>query len=495
MFTVTYRRLLVNAVVIIGAMAVSCVAARAADAPSAKPNIVFILADDLGWTDLGCMGSKYYETPNIDRLAAESVRFMRHHHCQNCAPTRAAIMSGQWPQRTGIYTVGNLDRGSAAARKMNVPPNATQLPLDRKTIADQLKAAGYATGMFGKWHLGQGAGFHPSKRGFDEAIVSDGKHFDFVTSPPTEYPKGQYLADFITDRSVAFIEKHKDKPFFLYVPHFAVHSPHVAKPELIAKFKDKPGAGGHDNPTYAAMIASVDESVGRIRAKLDELKLSEQTIVIFSSDNGGVGGYEEIGGKGITDNKPLRGGKGMLYEGGVRVPLFIRWPGVTKPGVCEEPTQHIDWYPTLSEIAGASKPPQKLDGLSFVPLLRDSSAQLPRDGLFAHFPGYLEGYKTNQWRTSPVTTIVTRQWKLLEFHETGKVELYNLQADGSEKQDLAAKEPAKTKELRERLAAWRNETNAAMPTMKTAEQIKADTATPEAPAKKGKGKRKAATEE
>src|SRR5438552_2158319 len=255
-------------------------------APAAQderpPNFVFILADDLGWTDVGCQGSKYYETPAIDRLASQGTRFTSFAVCQNCAPTRAAIMSGQYPPRTGVYTVQNLDRGAAKDRKMEVPKNVTELPLDRVTVAQALKSAGYATAMFGKWHLGQQGEYHPSRRGFDEAIVSMGRHFDFVTDPKADVPKGAYLADWLTDRAVDFIEKNRERPFFLYLPHFGVHAPHQAKPELIEKYKGKAPAGGHKNPTYAAMIDSIDQSVARVVAKLDELKLSEKTVVIFS---------------------------------------------------------------------------------------------------------------------------------------------------------------------------------------------------------------------
>ncbi|HEU0069016.1 MAG TPA: sulfatase-like hydrolase/transferase, partial [Nitrospiraceae bacterium] len=261
----------------------------AAEADSARPNIVYILADDLGWTDTGTYGSKYYETPNIDRLAAQGLKFTRYHNCQNCQPTRAALMTGQYAARTGVYTVGGIERFNWQSRPLRPVDNAENLPLEKVTIAQQLKAAGYATGMFGKWHLGQQGEYHPSRRGFDEAFVTMGKHFNFVTQPKVDYPDGTYLADWLTDRAVDFIERHKSEPFFLYLPHFGVHSPHEAKPDLIAKFKDKPAVGGHRNPTYAAMIYSVDESVGRIMKLLDELQLAENTVVIFSSDNGGVG--------------------------------------------------------------------------------------------------------------------------------------------------------------------------------------------------------------
>jgi arylsulfatase A-like enzyme len=201
------------------------------------------MADDLGYTDLACFGSKYYETPNIDKLASQGMKLTSHHHCQNCQPTRAALMSGQYAARTGVYTVGGIDRFDWSTRPLRPVDNVTELPLEKKTVAQAMKTAGYATGMFGKWHLGESGDYHPGKRGFDEAIVSMGQHFDFKTNPRTEYPQGQYLADFLTDKAVDFIQRHKDAPFFLYLPHFGVHSPYQAKPELIAKFKDKAARG------------------------------------------------------------------------------------------------------------------------------------------------------------------------------------------------------------------------------------------------------------
>ncbi len=456
------------------------------------PNIIFVLADDLGWTDLACQGSKYYETPNIDRLAAEGLRFTSYHNCQNCQPTRAALLSGQYGPRTGVYTVGGIQRFEWQSRPLRPVDNAEALPLEKITFAQTLKQAGYATGMFGKWHLGNGPAHHPKARGFDEAIVSMGKHFDFNTNPKVAHQEGAYLADFLTEQAVDFIRRHQDGPFFLYLPHFGVHSPHQAKPELIEHFKPKPGVGGHNNPVYAAMIASVDESVGRLLALLDELKLAENTVVIFSSDNGGVGGYQRegiTGGGSITDNAPLRSGKGSLYEGGIRDPFIVRWPGTVKPGATTDvPVIHVDLYPTFLEIAGAKAPADyPLDGESLAPLLREAGASLKRNAIYQHFPGYL-GAGPGSWRTTPVGVIQSGDWKLMEFFEDHRLELYNLRDDLGEQHNLAAEKPEKTKELHAKMLAWRQSVGAQMPAPNT--DIK-----PTGAEKKRGGKRKQQAEE
>lgn len=438
-----------------------------------KPNVVFILADDLGYTDVACYGSKYYETPNIDRMASQGVRFTDGYTCgPNCQPTRAALMSGQYGPRTGVYTVGNIDRFNWRSRSLRPVNNVTELPLSRTTVAQAMKSAGYVTGMFGKWHLGNNGPHHPGKRGFDEAIVADGRHFDFPTNPETDYPPGIYLADFLTDKAVDFIRRHKEKPFFLYLPHFAVHTPHQAKADGIARFKDKPPVGGHHDPTYAAMIASVDESVGRILALLDELRLSENTLVVFSSDNGGVGGYRREGlthAGDATDNAPLRGGKGMLYEGGVRVPYIFRWPGRIKPGSsCDQPINSVDLYPTLLELASARPPAdQPLDGTSYLGLLTGTKAPVPDRAVYWHFPGYL-GSGQGQWRTLPVGVVRIGNLKLLEFFEDNRLELYDLSKDIGEKNNLAAAMADKVKEMRDNLHSWRKQVDARMPTPHTA---------------------------
>ena len=465
----------------------------AAASEAAKPNIVFILADDLGYTDIAPFGSKYYETPNLDRLAAQGMKLTNFHQCQNCAPTRAALMTGQYGPRTGIYTVGAIDRFDWSTRPLRPVDNVENLPLDRVLLPQALKSVGYATGMFGKWHLGQQGDYAPGKRGFDEAIVSMGAHFDFATSPPTDYPKGQYLADFLTDKAVSFIERHRAGPFFLYLPHFGVHSPHDAKPELIARFKNKLGVGGHNNPTYAAMIASVDESVGRVMAKLEELKLADNTVLIFASDNGGVGGYVREGLKkagDVTDNAPLRSGKGSLYEGGTRVPFIVRWPGRVKAGSeCAVPAIHVDFYPTFVALAGGAMPAKQIfDGESLVPLFREGGAKLAREAIFQHFPGYL-GAGADEWRTTPVSLIHEGDWKLMEFLEDGRLELYNLRDDLGETKNLAATQPERAKALHAKLVAWRAAVNAPMPTKNDP-----SAASKESTAKKKGGKKKKAQE-
>ncbi len=451
------------------------------------PNIVYIMADDLGWTDLACYGSRYYETPHLDALAAGGMKFTDAYTCgPNCQPTRAALLSGQYGPRTGVYTVGDIDRFNWRSRPLRPVDNVTSLPLDKITIAQTLKSAGYATGMFGKWHLGEQGQYHPSHRGFDEAVVSAGRHFAFNTNPKVAVNEGEYLADFLTEKSLDFIRRHRNEPFFLYVPHFGVHSPHEAKPELIERFKSKAGAGGHSNPTYAAMIASVDESVGRIVALLDDLKLSERTLVVFTSDNGGVGGYAREGlprSGGVTDNAPLRGGKGMLYEGGVRVPLIARWPGRIAPGaVSHEPVCSVDVYPTLVELAGAARPQDyPLDGESLVTLFEGNKhTTLERDAIYWHFPGYL-GAGADGWRTTPAGAIRSGNYKLIEFFEDDRLELYNLSTDPGEKQNLASSDPMRVRELHEKLVTWRKAVGAKMPAVNSER---------EEPAKSGKLKKR-----
>ncbi|KPK43590.1 MAG: hypothetical protein AMK72_13120 [Planctomycetes bacterium SM23_25] len=431
-----------------------------------KCNILFILIDDLGWRDVGFMGSRYYQTPHIDKLAGEGMIFTRAYtNGPNCAPTRACLLSGQYTPRHGVYTVGTSARGSSRHRKLIPIKNTTTLDAKVVTIAEALKSAGYTTASMGKWHLGSGPVTGPRGQGFDVNVGGN------QAGSPRSYfspyrnrdlpngPKGEYLTDRLTDEAIKFIKANKTKPFFLYLPHYAVHTPIQAKKELIAKYKGKAPSGGQGNPAYAAMIESTDQGVGRIMDALDELKLADNTVVFFFSDNGGVGR--------ITSNAPLRGAKGMLYEGGVRVPLAVRWPGKIKPGSkCDTPVIGIDFYPTILQMAGAARPAgQVLDGESLVGLM--TAGRPPkRKAIFWHFPCYLQAAGRGRWRTTPAGAVQQDDWKLIEFFEDGRLELYNLADDLGEKNDLAAKMPQRTKQMHELLKAWRKSLGAPVPTQR-----------------------------
>jgi arylsulfatase A-like enzyme len=419
-----------------------------------KPNFVFIFIDDLGWRDLGVAGSDYYETPNIDKLAGQGVVFTdAYSNAPNCAPTRACLMSGQYTPRHGVFTVGTPERGPAKLRKLIPTPNTTSLDTKAVTIPEALKSAGYTSACLGKWHLGNKEPHRPQDQGFD--VV-------FQRSRRSHFTKdGQYLTDRLTEEAVKFIEANKDKRFFLYLSHHAVHTPIQAKKELIDKYKKKKPANGHNNPEYAAMIESVDQSVATVMDKLDELGLAENTVVFFFSDNGGHANF--------TSMAPLRGSKGMLYEGGIRVPMIVRWPGRAQPGgICSVPVIGIDFYPTMLEMAGVEKPAgHVLDGESIVPLLRAKGA-FKREAIFWHFPAYLEPYNKQQrpWRTTPAGAVRQGSWKLIEFFEDGRLELYNLKRDLSEKNNLAEKMPEKAEELHQLLVNWRKSVDAPVPTEK-----------------------------
>ncbi|HUW18835.1 MAG TPA: sulfatase [Sedimentisphaerales bacterium] len=431
-----------------------------------RPNFVFIFIDDMGWKDVGFMGSRYYETPNIDKLAGEGVVFTSAYaNGPNCAPSRACLMSGQYTPRHGVYTVGSSERGPAHLRKLVPIKNNTTLDPKVVTVAEALKSAGYVTASIGKWHLGRGAETGPEGQGFDVSIAggrtgATRRHFSpYSLDNLTDGPEGEYLADRLTDEALRFIETNKDRPFFLYLPHYAVHTPLQAKKAMIDKYTNKAPDGGQKNPTFAAMVESVDQSVGRVMKRIDELGLRDNTVVFFFSDNGGVFG--------ITSMEPLRGGKGMLYEGGIREPMIVRWPGRFKAGsVCDVPVIGIDFYPTMLEIAGAPKPEGHiLDGESIVPLLRGTQS-LKREAIFWHLPAYLPanyGWKET-WRTTPAGAMRQGDWKLIEYFEDGRLELYNLKDDISERNNLAQRMPDKTRELHELLKKWRKSVNAPVPT-------------------------------
>jgi len=442
------------------------------------PNIVLIVADDLGWTDTGAYGSQYYETPNIDRLAREGIRFLSAYASPNCAPTRAALLTGRYAPRTGIYTVGSGARGLDEFRAMIPAENVTNLAPAEVVFAEPIRAAGYRTAHMGKWHMGTGE-YAPEKQGFDlnvggnETGSPKGGYFAPWDNPQLQPgAEGEHLTDRLADRAVEFIQTEDERPFLLYLPFYSVHTPIQAKPELEAKYAAKTPSGGHSNPKYAAMVETLDTAVGRVLAALDEEGLAENTVVIFTSDNGGLGGYAAAGVDNrieVTDNAPLRGGKGMLYEGGVRVPLIVRWPGVAPPGATSsEAVGSVDFYPTLLEIARAERPSvDSIDGRSFTNLIRDAVGSEPRPPLYWHFPGYLEARtETGAWRTTPGGAILEGNYKLIEFFEDGSLELYDLDEDIGEKANLATVDPAKTRELHQKLIQWRLETSAPMPTRK-----------------------------
>jgi arylsulfatase A-like enzyme len=449
--------------------------------PENRPNIIFILVDDMGWKDVGFMGSEYYETPNIDRLASKGMVFTQAYSgAANSAPTRACLLTGQYAPRNGLYTVSNSDRGDAAERRLIPIANKTEIPLSKIIVPEALKSAGYISAAIGKWHIGH----TPIQQGFDvgfdrEAMGFKGGHFN---------SNGEYLADRLTDEAVNFIIEHNPastgRPFFLYLAHHAVHTPIEAKEEIISKYRKKPASGCHQNPVYAAMIHSVDESVAKLNSKLIELGLSENTILILYSDNGGHGTF--------TCQKPLRGGKGMFYEGGIRVPMFVYWPLKIKPAsVCDVPVISTDFYPTFLDIAGISNTGNHtLDGTTLLPLL-EGGKTLERNKLFWHFPAYLESYaglkedsRDPLFRSRPVSVIRKGDWKLMLFHEewvldggrakiseNNSVELYNLAKDQGERNNLCNKEIIKRDELLEELLQWIKETDAPIPSEKNREYI------------------------
>ncbi len=428
-----------------------------------RPNFVFILVDDLGWTDNACFGSDFYETPNIDRLAGQGMKFTNAYAaCPVCSPTRAAILTGKYPARLNI-TDWIPGRKQWPAARLLVPSFHQQLPHEEITIAEMLKPAGYTSASTGKWHLG-GEGFDPTTQGFDLNVAGTARGSPRSYFGPFDLPnlqggdQNQYLPDRLTTEALAFIEKNRDRPFFLYLPYFLVHLPLQAKKELIARYEPRAaGRRRQNNATYAAMVASLDENVGRLLSKLSELGIADHTVVFYTSDNGGLlyeGGRKDP----VTSNRPLRAGKGHLYEGGIRVPLIVRWPGAVPPGsVSGVPVSSIDYFPTIREIAGVEADPSlAIDGVSLVPVLRGTGS-LHRDALYWHYPHY-----SNQGG-QPGGAIREGDWKLIEFYEDGRRELYHLAEDIGERNNLAQKMPDKAAELHNKLQAWRASVKANMP--------------------------------
>ncbi len=451
---------------------------------AAKPtNIVFFLVDDLGQRDLGCYGSTFYETPNVDRLAKEGARFTdAYAACPVCSPTRASIMTGQWPQRTGItdYIGAPLQPSLWNRNTKLLPASYTdRLALDTVTLAESMKRAGYATFFAGKWHMGP-EGWWPENQGFDinrggidrGGPYGGNKYFSPYDNPRlTDGPVGEHLPDRLATETNTFIEANKDKPFFAYFSFYSVHTPLMARDDLKQKYQAKrtrlglEEKWGREEPrdvrlvqqhaVYAAMVEAMDQAVGKVLTKLDELGLTDNTLVIFTSDNGGLSTSEGW----PTSNLPLRGGKGWMYEGGIREPLLIRWPAVAKAeSVIDVPVTSPDFYPTLLDAAGIQRlSDQTLDGVSLKPLLQ--SGQLPERGLFWHYPHY-----GNQGG-APAAAIRRGNWKLIEWFEDSRTELFNLAQDLGEQHNLAATEVDRVKALQKELHEWQEQVGAKLPTL------------------------------
>jgi len=419
------------------------------------PNILFIYLDDFGWRDAGFMGSDFYETPHLDGLAGRGLVFTDAYSCAaNCAPARACLLSGQYTPRHEIFNVGTSPRGQAEDRLLTHVPGTATLRPDIVTWAESLQAAGYRTGMFGKWHLGT----TPGEQGFDVSV-------DYRSLPGFKGhlgPDGAYLSDVLTDRCIEFIEESEGGRWCAYLSHLAVHTPLQPKAELLPKYREKRPGELHQHVEMATMIQAVDDGVGRLVARLEALELLEDTVILFSSDNGGYGP--------ATDMDPLFGYKGNYYEGGIRVPLFVHWPDVVPAGETGVPVTGVDLYPTLLAIAGAERPDQALDGVSLLPLLQGSEvAGLEDRALFWHFPAYLQSYRVKDeqrdplFRTRPCSVIRRGRFKLHEYFEDGALELYDLAEDIGERENLADEEPGKRDELLRLLREWREGLDAPVP--------------------------------
>jgi arylsulfatase A len=419
-----------------------------------RSNVIVVLVDDLGWRDLSCQGSSYFETPAIDRLAAEGMRFTRGYSaCTVCSPSRAAMLTGQYPARLRLtdWITGHVKPDA----KLSPPDWTQQLPLETTTVAERLQASGYATASIGKWHLG-GPQFFPEHQGFDLNIAGcDKGHPPSYFSPygiPTlpDGPEGEYLTDREAAEAVRFITAHRNEPFFLYLPHYCVHTPLQAKPDVMARYESKQVASQNpQKPAYAAMVESVDDSLERIMATLRKLGIRDRTAVVFTSDNGGLAW--------VTDNRPLRAGKGSAYEAGVRVPLIISWPGLTRPGTTSDvPVITPDIPTTILAVTGVGpQPGQSLDGRDLSAVL--AGGDLERAALYWHYPHYHPGGAT------PYSAILAGSWRLVHFYEDDRDELYDLAIDPGETADLAATNDRQREAIRRQLDAWLKETGAQMP--------------------------------
>ena len=443
-------------------------------------NFVVIMADDLGWTGLSGYGSDLHQTPNLDQLAHDALKFSNAYASASiCTPTRAALMTGKAPARLNMTIWHEASQNPPQNRKLIPPVVEGNLSHDEVTLAEVLREGGYRTGHVGKWHLGQ-ASHYPETQGFDYTFggsfwgapatfyfpyrgtwgSGDRAHPRYVPGiNAADFRSDEYLTDRLTDEALRFIDSSADAPFFLYLSYYTVHTPIEGKPKTAETYEERIRPElNHQNAHYAAMHESLDENVGRVLKRIDDLGVSDRTVIIFTSDNGGfINNYQD---QKVTSNDPLRSGKGSLYEGGIRVPLIIHVPGVTQPGsVSNEPIQTTDLYPTILELAGLegnSEHNKNLDGVSIVPVFKNPDDRLRRDALYWHYPHY---YQT----TGPVSAIRRGNWKLLEFFEDDHIELYNLETDLGETTNLAPLQPPLADLLRRKLTEWRQTVNAAMP--------------------------------
>ena len=434
-----------------------------------KPNVILINVDYLGWADLSFMGSNYYETPNIDKLAENGMIFYNAYAAAaNCAPSRASMLSGKYTTEHEIYTVGNSERGNKKTRKLIPIKNNEIFDLDFFLISEMFKNEGYTNGIFGKWHLGP-EGFYPEQSGFDSNIggckkggPGKGGYFSPYENPKIEDgPDGEYLTDRIGDETVKFIEDNQNSLFFAYVPFYSVHTPIQSKEQYRKKYLNKTPGKYHNRPDYAAMIQSLDENVGKILKKIDELNLSEKTLIIFTSDNGGI--------RDISDQFPLRAGKGSYYEGGIKVPLIFSWKNKIKPkSKSFERVINIDFFPTLKSILGYKNDNLELDGVDLNPIFQEE--KIEERALYFHFPIYLEAYNVQKddgydpiFRTRPGSVIIKDNWKLHNYFEDNILELYNLEDDVSELKDLSQENKEIALELFNELKKWRERRKAPIP--------------------------------
>lgn len=452
-----------------------------------RPNILFILMDDMGWMDSTVYGSRYYETPSLQRLARRSVVFTQAYAASPfCSPTRASLLTGKYPARLGFTTpAGHLpplpeDRSPYAEtappwQRVICPESRRYLPLEERTLAEVLRDHGYHTGFIGKWHLGQPEQYWPTAQGFEVNIGGGGypgppSYFSpYRIKPLPDGPPGEYLPDRLTDETLRYLREPRDRPFLLCLWHYSVHAPFQAKEELTARYAGRVDPRGkQDNPIMAAMLQSADESLGRVLDYLDASGLSDDTIVIFFSDNGG-NEYDRVGDKQWlpTNNDPLRSGKGSLYEGGTRVPMMVCWPGVTKPGSqCDAVVSSVDFYPTILEMLSLQPEPDTLlDGESLVPVLRGTGG-LHREAIFCHFPHVSQA--KSGLITMPGTWVRRGDWKLIRFYDTceqfpARRELYNLRDDLEETRNLAAQYPLRVQELDSLIDGFLRQTGALVP--------------------------------